>query len=61
MSNNCNILFTLYAISLIGEIVAFVSQYPKSPKGSVILFGVLLLLFDSAPESIKKSVSRSGG
>ena len=25
-----------------GKIVAFVSQYPKSPKGNVTLYGVLL-------------------
>ena len=25
-----------------GEIVAFVSQYPKSPKGDVTQYGVLL-------------------
>ena len=42
MSNSCNILFTLYAISFIGGFVAFVSQNHKSPKGSSILFGVLL-------------------
>ena len=75
-----------------GEIVAFVSQYHKSPRGNVFLyenfvkfnpcavanmlevfegnnFGCkvcisfhvgLFLKFDSAPESIKKSTSRSG-
>ena len=25
-----------------GEVVAFVSQYPKSPKGNVILYGEFL-------------------
>ena len=27
---------------MVGEVVAFVSQYPKSPKGSVIWYGELL-------------------
>ena len=27
-----------------GDIVAFVSQYPKSPKGNVTLYGVLLYI-----------------
>ena len=45
ISNSCNILVTLYAISFTGEVVAFVSQYPKSPRGSVILFGVLLYTY----------------
>ena len=35
ISNNWSILFTRYAISSMGEIVAFVSQYPKKPKGNV--------------------------
>ena len=42
MSNNCIILLTRYATSFVGEVVAFVSQYPKSPKGSVICYGELL-------------------
>ena len=29
-------LLTRYATSFVSEVVAFVSQYPKSPKGSVI-------------------------
>ena len=32
ISNNWSIIFTRYAISCMGEIVAFVSQYPKSPR-----------------------------
>ena len=35
LSNSWSILLTRYATSFIGEIVAFVSQYPKSPKGKV--------------------------
>ena len=35
ISNNWSILFTRYAISCLCEIVAFVLQYPKSPKGNV--------------------------
>ena len=35
ISNNWSILFTRYAFSCIGDIVALVSQYPKSPKGNV--------------------------
>ena len=42
MSSNCNILLTRYASSFVGEVAAFVSQYPKSPKGSVICYGELL-------------------
>ena len=33
---------TRYATSFVVEVVAFVSQYPKSPKGSVIWYGELL-------------------
>ena len=32
----------MYATSFIGEVVGFVSQYPKSPMGNDIQFGVLL-------------------
>ena len=35
-------LLTRYATSFVGNVVAFVSQYPKSPKGSVIWYGELL-------------------
>ena len=42
MPSNCNLLLTRYATSFVGEVVAFVSQYPKSPKGSVIWYGELL-------------------
>ena len=35
ISSNCSILLTRYATSFVGEVVAFVSQYSKSPKGSV--------------------------
>ena len=35
-------LITRYAVSTVGEIVALVSQYPKSPRGNVILYGELL-------------------
>ena len=35
ISNNWSIIFTRYAFSCMGEIVAFVYQYPKSPKGNV--------------------------
>ena len=42
ISNNWSILLTRYAISCMGEVVAFVSQYPKSHKGNVTSYGVLL-------------------
>ena len=32
----------MYATSFVLEMVALVSQYPKSPKGKVILYGELL-------------------
>ena len=35
ISINWSILFTRSAISCMGEIVAFVLQYPKSPKDNV--------------------------
>ena len=35
-------LFTLYATSFVGEVVALVSQFPRSPRGRVILHGELL-------------------
>ena len=35
ISDNWSILLTRQATSFIGEIVAFVSQYPKSPKGNI--------------------------
>ena len=42
MSSNCNILLTRYATSFVGEVVAFVAHYPKSPKDSFIWYGELL-------------------
>ena len=33
---------TRYATSFVGKVVAFVSQYPKSPRDSVIWYGELL-------------------
>ena len=42
MSSYCNILFTRYATSFVGKVVAFVSQYPKSPRGNVIWYDELL-------------------
>ena len=39
MSSNCNILLTRDATSFVNEVVAFVSQYPKSSKCSVIWYG----------------------
>ena len=42
MSSSCKIIFTLYETSFVGEAVALLSQYPKSPKGKVILYGELL-------------------
>ena len=42
MSSNCNILLTRYATSFVGKIEAFVSQYPKSPRGNVIWYGELI-------------------
>ena len=42
MSNNCNILLTRYIASFVGKVVAFVSHYPKSPRGNVIWYGELL-------------------
>ena len=35
-------LLTRYATSSVGEVVAFVSQYSRSPKGNVIWYGELL-------------------
>ena len=35
-------LFTRYASSFVGEVVAIVSQYPKSPRSNVICYGELL-------------------
>ena len=42
ISNSCNLLFTLYATSFVGEVFALVSQYPRSPRGRVIFYGKLL-------------------
>ena len=42
MSSSCSILLTRYATSFVGEVVAFVSQYPRSPSGNVIWYGELL-------------------
>ena len=42
MSSSCNTLLTRYATSFVGEVVAFVSQYPKSPRGNVIWYGEIL-------------------
>ena len=42
MSSNCSILLARYATSFVGKIVAFLSQYPKSPKSSDIWYGELL-------------------
>ena len=42
ISSNCNILLTRYATSFVGKVVAFVSQYSKSPRGNVIWYGELL-------------------
>ena len=36
------ILFTLYAISFVGEVVALISQYPRSLRVWVFLYGELL-------------------
>ena len=33
---------TRYATSFVGEVVAFVSQYPKSPRANIIWYGELL-------------------
>ena len=38
MSSYFNILLTRYATSFVGKFVAFVSQYPKSPRGIVIWY-----------------------
>ena len=35
-------LFTLYDVSTVGEIVALVLQYSKSPRGNVNLYEELL-------------------
>ena len=32
LPNNFKMLSTLYAISIVGETIALVSQYPKSPR-----------------------------
>ena len=42
MSSNCNILFTRYATSFVGKVMAFVSEYPKSPRGNVNWYGEFL-------------------
>ena len=42
ISSNCSILLTRYATSCVGEVVAFVSHYSKSPKGSVNWYSELL-------------------
>ena len=42
MSSSCNIFLTRYATSFVGEVVAFVSQYPKSARGNVIWYDELL-------------------
>ena len=42
MSKSCNMWLNRYATSIIGEVVAFISQYHKSPKGNVIWYGELL-------------------
>ena len=41
ISNSCNIIFTLYTTSFV-EVVALVSQYPRRPRGRVILYGEFL-------------------
>ena len=38
-------LFTLYATSFVGKIIALVSQKPKNPRGRVILYGELLYTY----------------
>ena len=42
ISNSCNILFTLYATSFVGEVIALILQHRKFSKGRVILYGKLL-------------------
>ena len=42
MSSNYNKLLTRYATSFAGKVVAFVSEYPKSPRAKVIWYGELL-------------------
>ena len=42
ISSSCRMLFTLKILPFIGEMVAIVWQYPKSPRGNVILNGELL-------------------
>ena len=37
---------TRYDTSFVGNVVAFVSQYPKSPKGGVIWYGELLYTYN---------------
>ena len=44
MSNSCKLLFTLYAIYFVGEVVVLVSQKSKTPRGRVILHGELLYM-----------------
>ena len=44
ISNNFKILFTLYATSNVGKVVAFVSQKPRSPRDNVILYGSFLYI-----------------
>ena len=34
--------FTLYAVSTLGEFLAFLLKYPNNPKGSVFLYVELL-------------------
>ena len=45
MSTNCRIVFTLNALSSVGEFVAFVSQYPESTRVNLILYCELLYTY----------------
>ena len=40
-------LSTLTALPSVGSIAAFVSQYPKNPRGHVTLYGELLFTFSN--------------
>ena len=42
---NLKMLFTLYVVFTVGEIVALVSQFSKSPKGNILLYGELMYTY----------------
>ena len=53
LSNNFKMLSTLYAVSIVGEIIALVSQNPKKPGCNVILYEEMM---NTCQETISKLV-----